>query len=66
MKKLIITAALIGAYASGTGAYAQDRVSVCPGDPDTALMEGETPEWWLSATTEKALANLFKDNSSSK
>lgn len=51
MKKLIIiiTAALIGAYASGPRAFAQDSASVCPGDPGTALMKEEIPEWWLSA-----------------
>lgn len=51
MKKLIIiiTAALIGAYASGSRAFAQDSASVCPGDPGTALIKEEIPELWLSA-----------------
>lgn len=51
MKKLIIiiTAALIGAYASGPRAFAQDSASVYPGDPGTALMKEEIPELWLSA-----------------
>ena len=51
MKKLIIiiTAALIGAYASGPRAFAQDSASVRSGDPGTALIKEEIPELWLSA-----------------